>query len=218
MSGYASLGYNCEAAYQFRRVVGHDVASYFNWTFNKPSSVIKLIERNFANILDREHIRESGIMIWEDRYDISYHGDVFNKSDHGNDMEAFELHFENLRSKMDFLSQKWLRTVNSDEEMTYFLKLREDSQSQGPSRTVATQVRDTLLAAYPGHRFRIVAVMSLEHSQWEKDWGEPQIFNRYLSFFAPDVRPREGIASEWDQIFAEFPLLKMNETYPSTAA
>ncbi|MET0372299.1 MAG: DUF1796 family putative cysteine peptidase [Sphingobium sp.] len=206
-NGFASLGYNCEAAFQFRRILGHDVSSYFNWTYNKPQSVIKLIRNDFADMLLPDRIAPTGIMIWESGYDISYHGDIFNKSDNGKDKASFDLHYNDLAGKMAFLRQKWLDTTASNDHTTYYLKLKEESGAPRP-RTQAVRVRDALREAYPDHSFLIVAIMSLEQSQREPDWVEPQIINRYLSAFAPDSSPQDGNVEEWDQIFEEFPIVE----------
>jgi hypothetical protein len=204
--GYASLGFNCEAAYQFRRVIGHDVASYFNWTYNKPRSIISLVTSNFANIIDRDTVWRDSLMFYESRHDISYHGDIFNKSDNRKDADAFEAQFLASESKMNFLRDRWLTIARGDTEMTYFLKIKEDDASLPPAREVAKQIRDTFIETYPDHAFKIVALMSLEYSKYEQDWGEPRIFNRYLTAFAPDAAPEKGNVGDWDRVFEEFPI------------
>ena len=41
---FVSLGFNCEAAFNFRRLLGRDDSSYFNWLVAPFGSMIKLIE------------------------------------------------------------------------------------------------------------------------------------------------------------------------------
>lgn len=204
---YASLGYNCEAAFQFRRATGGDVSSYFNWCFSTPKSVIDLIQSEFAEPVHPARIWPSGIMIWESRYDISYHGDVFHKSDEGRDRAAFNEQFEIMTSKLDAFVRKWIWLTASSTRLTYFLKLRQDERAIGAPRDAAVKVRDALRRAYPRHLFRIVAIMSLEHGPAEDQWDEPQIYNRYFDRFAPDDVPENGDAVAWDRLFNEFPLV-----------
>lgn len=204
---YASLGYNCEIAYQFRRVMGHDVSSYFNWCYGKPTSIAHMIERNFHQPFEYDMISSDGIMIWERKYDILYHGDVFNKSNQGKDKAAKDFFYRNLREKIEFLIVKWNYIVNSEINMIYFLKLRQDSESVGIPRDIAILVRDAILQSYPHHQFKIVAVMSLEQGMIEENWGEPLIYNRYIAQFAPDHDPEAGNSEEWNRIFHEFPLV-----------
>jgi Putative papain-like cysteine peptidase (DUF1796) len=201
-SAYVSLGWNCEAAYQFRRVVGSDRSSFFNWTYCNFKSMINIIDNDFNNLLQWENICPSGVMIYDRANDIAFHGAVFHGTDRGKFVELAKYHLASLQSKTAYLIGKWRKLTKSNTFATYYIKLPDLDDR----RSAAGALRDTMKTKYPDHKFRIVVLGSLENAKSEPEWGEPEIYNRYLERFAPDDDPAAGDARSWDRIFAEFPL------------
>jgi Putative papain-like cysteine peptidase (DUF1796) len=216
-NAYASLGYNCEPAYQFRRITGHDEAAYFNWTFCRLSSVLKIIQANFNGVLEWENIQPHGIMIYERLFDLAFHGDVFNASDGGKDVEAALELWHAMRNKLAYLAQRWRQTASSEGHTTYFLKLLQPIYEPADPRQQAIETRDVLRTSFPDHRFTIIVLQSLQLVDREDDWGIDQIHNRYLTQYAPDTDPWLAHTPSWDEIFAEFQLIPMEQRRASVS-
>ena len=198
---HASLGWNCEAAYQFRRVTGVDQASFFNWTYCSYLSMKNIILNDFQELLQWDNLIPSGIMIYDRRHDISFHGSVFHATNNGQYVELAKLHLASLQSKVYHLIEKWQKMTGSGSFVTYFLKLPNSENA----RVSACDLRELLKQRYPTHRFEIVVLQSLEQNSAEPDWNENAIHNRYLERFASDERPDLSDDASWDRIFTEFP-------------
>lgn len=199
---YASLGYNCEAAYQFRRISGIDRASFFNWTYCNHTAMMNLIENEFKDLLMWENLLPTGIMVYDKRHNLSFHGSVFYASNKGNYVDLAKIHLALLQSKTIHLIEKWNKVVNLPTPVDYFLKMPKSSNT----RDITCAVRDLLKYKYPRHQFRIIVLQSLEDVTAQPDWNEANIHNRYLDRFATDEQPDAADTDSWDRLFAEFPL------------
>ncbi|MDE1154424.1 MAG: DUF1796 family putative cysteine peptidase [Acidobacteriaceae bacterium] len=204
---FVSLGFNCEAAYQFRRVNGDDQASFFSWTYCKFNPLLGLIKADFDGVLLWENVKKLGLMVHDHAFDVSFHGEVFNNTRDGADVELAKALLADMQSKFRYLAERWRHTVSTAGLTTYFLKIKHNDPNAPDARRAAVELRDLLRMKYPAHEFRIVVLQSLESVEREPQWDEDRIFNRYLQRYAADVDPEnDAFTSSWDAIFAEFPV------------
>ena len=179
-----------------------DKASFFNWTYCSYLSMKNIISNDFQELLEWNNLIPTGIMVYDRRHDISFHGSVFHATNNGQYVDLAKLHLASLQSKVCHLIDKWKKITGSGSFVTYFLKLLNSENA----RESACQLRELLKQKYPTHRFEIVVLQSLEQTLAELDWNEPKIYNRYLERFASDERPDLSDDASWDRLFAEFPV------------
>lgn len=107
---YVSLGYNCEAAFQIRRVLGRDEVSYFSWGIFHIDSILALIEAKFCGVFERDSIVLDGChqLPQETKFDFAFHGPWLA----GNPLDdpEFEEALVEHRQKAAYLAEKFLRT------------------------------------------------------------------------------------------------------------
>ena len=198
---YVSLGRNCEAAFQFRRLLGRDVAYYFSWLVTPFEALIAVIGDDFAGTYRKENLQVTADsdMILDTGTGLKYHS-AFRK-ELGRTLSGprfAELYAESAR-KYAFLAQRFRDLAGSANRVLYFVKTDEEGV-----RGKAVRLRELLAARYPAHDFTLVIVQ--EQGRGEDDWREPAIRNRYVERFAPVSRANDGHVPSWDRIFAEFPL------------
>lgn len=198
---YVSLGHNCEGAFQVRRLLGRDVAYYFNWLVTPLDALVEVLRADFAGAYDWPNLkptRDVG-MILDEAYGMKYHS-AFRK-ELGGRLEGprfREIHVESA-AKYAMLADRFRDLARSPNRVLYVVKTAHET-----ARDKAVELRDILAARYPDHDFRI-ALLQTEDRQ-EPDWAEDRIHNRYLARFADPSRANDGHVPSWDRVFAEFPL------------
>ncbi len=196
---YASLGNNCEVAFQIRRVLGRDSSSFFSWNVTQFRALISLLQNRFAGILELPNLTnepERGL-IHDASYDFRLHT-PFRLADLGQE-ENLELRLDDLRSKFRYLVEKFLADATDGTRVVYFYKTEEKEGVRDNAR----RVYSLLDALAPGREFALVIIMPMS---WREDpWDEPGIFNRYLRRVAPWDDATDGHVASWDRIFREFP-------------
>ncbi|MBB5693048.1 DUF1796 family putative cysteine peptidase [Muricoccus pecuniae] len=195
---YFSLGVNCQAAFQIRRVLGKDSASFFSWNVTKLGSLVSLLESDFSGILEKENLSpQPGTgLIYDNSHQYSLHspfkeGDVWEG-------ESYEENYAAFRQKMEYLVSKFRKIARSGQKVAYFYVTQENDRVVDQSK----RVRDLLLKAHQGRSFELVVIQ--DKSRREASWNEPNIRNRYLDRLAPWSDATDGHVKSWDRIFAEF--------------
>jgi hypothetical protein len=198
---YVSLGFNCEAAFQFRRLLGRDVAYFFNWLVTPLGSLVEVMRSDFAEVYrqDNLEVTNNPMMVLDRGSGMKFHS-AFRK-ELGRDLSGprFDALFVESRAKYAMLAQRFRDLAASPNRVLYVVKTAE---ADATPRVV--ELRDLIAARYPAHDFAVVALQTGDRH--EADWGEPRIFNRYLDRFAPTSRAGDGHEPSWDRVFAEFPL------------
>jgi hypothetical protein len=198
---YVSLGRNCEIAFQFRRILGYDVAYYFNWLLTPFDALIEVIRADFTGTYQKANIEVTANpgMILDRQYGIKYHSAF--KKELGRNLSGprFDELYEESARKYSFLAQRFRELASSPNRVLYFVKTEEDG-----AKDKSITLRETLASRYPNHDFSLLVLQT--ESNAEDDWREPRIFNRYLERFAHPNRANDGHIPSWDRIFLEFPL------------
>lgn len=198
---YVSLGHNCEGAFQFRRLLGRDVAYYFNWLVTPLDALVEVLRADFAGAYARDRIEptQDPNMIFDAAYGMKYHS-AFRK-ELGRNLEGprfAEIHAESA-AKYAMLADRFRELARSPNRVLYVVKTAHEA-----ARDKSVELRDVLAARYPAHDFQIAVLQTADRQ--EPDWGEDRIHNRYLARFADPSRANDGHVPSWDRVFAEFPL------------
>jgi hypothetical protein len=198
---YVSLGHNCEGAFQVRRLLGRDVAYYFNWLVTPLDALVEILRADFAGAYDRANLRVTADvgMVLDAGYGMKYHSAFRKELGRALEGPRFEaLHAESA-AKYAMLAERFRELARSTNRVLYVVKTAHEAARDG-----AAQMRDILAARYPDHDFQIAVLQTSDRQ--EPDWGEDRIHNRYLARFADPSRAHDGHVPSWDRVFAEFPL------------
>jgi len=202
---YISLGTNCEAGFQLRRI-GYEESSFFRWTLSSYKSTYKLIQNDFINIFLKENL----VPVWdnmvEDKtYKISFHSKMLSQKHEQNETREFLKNYDFNRiyqseyQKIQHFIQKWFDLVNSDQLVLYILK-----EEKHGSKYNGKKLLDLLESKYPNHKFEIAYIQHEEKK--EADWEFDKLNNIYFPCFAPISHADQGDKKSWDALFARFPL------------
>lgn len=193
-----SLGYNCEVAFKFIRYFKFEETGIFNWCYAFRIS-------NFINTVNNiEKIASEGFSgpnpLWVDNFSqIHFHGKA-NHMELQNNPELIQADLEDLTSRLQYLSQKFLKVLRSDERKLYIRKVRKfdiDDVKQ------ISELYQALLDK-GGKNFDLMIVAEEKYKDFYKD-AKDCIF-RTVDFFPPDdhVTDPEYFDNGWDRIFDEF--------------
>jgi hypothetical protein len=194
---YISLGGRCETAFQFRRVLGRDSSSFFSWNVTPLPSLIRLLETDFAGILQPETLAPNEWLVYDQSADYSFHlhGEGRKSKEHPD----FLNNLAQFKEKADYLIQKLRDDARSGKRIAYFYRAEENYDL----KPQAERVRDLLAALHGGINFTLIFVQ--EESRRTPDWNIEGVRNRYLTRFAPFNDQGDAHLLSWDKIFREFP-------------
>lgn len=202
---YISLGSNCEAGFQFRRI-GYDESSFFRWTLSSFDSTYKLIQNDFQDV----YLQENLVPVWDNmvedsKYNISFHSQLLsNKDPETNqryflDNDNFDIIYQEEYLKIEHFIQKWFSLVQSEQYVLYIIK-----QEKNSSRANAEKLLKLFEDKYPTHRYTIAYIQDKQF--YEGNWQLPKLKNIYFSRFAPISQADDGEIADWDRLFQQFPL------------
>jgi len=200
---YISLGNNCEVSFQIRRLLGWDVAYYFNWLITPLDSLIRIISNDFTDSLKIEKLNLdfSSEMVVDTMYNISYHFPFQHISFDGSIQKFLGHVHRELQAKMNYLKNRFYQICSSEHNVLYIIKTDDRD-----AKAKIVNFQAMLKKKFPAHKFDILAVMRDDTFENIGDWNIPGIFNRYVSFFAPCDQADKADEKNWDSLFQEFPL------------
>lgn len=188
---YVSLGYNCEVAFQLKRLFGSDRAGFFNWRITDQPQLVALLQRRFEGILqpDKLGVGEAPGMI----RDLAYHYQIhspFASPDFLADPD-FSEKLDREREKMDHLAERFLHPSG---RRCYFFKPRF-----GITQAEADEVMMYLDRISPDYALVVLRAAGQRLSG-------TKLFDRRLSFVTAPDQTDHGDDAGYDRIFAEFPV------------
>ena len=197
---YVSLGYNCEVAFQFRRILGKDSASFFSWNITSFDSLKSLLRTRFDGILKAENLEPhwDGSLILDKSHQYYFHSpfQAPNPLDDAN----FEANLKTFQEKVNYLIEKLNSQANSGERVAYFYRT-DEGNARAHALDVYNYLREILNNA---DNFTLIILQQEEKA--EAEWGDVAgIKNRYLRRFAPGHDASDGHVQSYDKVFREFP-------------
>lgn len=194
---YVPLGYNCEVAFQMRRVLGGDKANFFNWNISPLDAVISLLSNNFSDILeDGNLVQYTGDLYLDKSHGYAIHAD-FNTPDPQDDPE-YAAKLQSLREKVTYFVGRF-RSLDQAGRAVFFYKPEETENVEERIRTI----RDLLTRYIPIASFELVIAQPI--SILSEQYDDGNIHYRQLTRTAPPWDAHDGHVSSWDRIFSEFP-------------
>lgn len=199
---YVSLGANCEVAFQFRRVLGKDFSSFFQWNVTLQEPLKNLLSSRFSGIAKRNMLRYpgSGTLVEDLSYNYHFHW--------AGSLEGFpgdtpdELFEENER-KLQYLADKFIRNLQSTNRMAFFYALREPVVDYSFFSDIL-KILDSLAERRLDAAF--IVLSTVDKSELPADaLIEPRLYFRNLRRFAPWEDATDGHVLSWDAVFREFP-------------
>lgn len=198
---YVSLGHNCEGAFQFRRLLGRDVAYYFNWLVTPLDALVEILRADFAGAYRRENLEvtQDVGMVLDRNYGMKYHSAFRKELGRALEGPRFAELYAESSAKYAMLADRFRALAASPNRVLYVVKTAHET-----ARERGAELRDLLAGRYPDHDFEVALLQTSDRH--EADWGEPRLHNRYLDRFADPARAHDGHVTSWDRVFAEFPL------------
>ncbi len=198
-SHWVSLGFNCEVAFQMRRVLGRDSSSFFSWNITPLAALSSLLDSRFAGILQPGNLSDhgDGVLVRDASHGYSFHSPFATPNPH--DDPAFAGKLAEFRVKVGYLLDKFAAIAASGEPVAYFHRTEEPD-----ARAIGEHLME-LLGRYHGEVRNFVLVLIQPQDRQEPDWATPRLANRYLRRLAPFDDAPDGHVQSWDRIFAEFP-------------
>ena len=203
---YISLGDNCEAGLQFRRI-GHEVSSIFRYAFIKPDDMRALLLQDFAGVFLKENLTPpmDFHMVRDKKTGLVLHSDLKSTMDNeGKRIFSNDYNFDEVfcseKSKVDYLVTKWRSLVRSKKKVMYFFKCNDQS-----SREDAEILLGVFQNCYPQHDYHILYIQP--KALHEPPWGYQRLHNVYLDHLAPYDNTDYGADIRgWNRIFEAYPL------------
>lgn len=194
---YQSLGINCEAAFQFRRVLGVDHSALFQWNVT-PIPVLKaMLASDLKGLGRRENLiyEGNGSLVRDRAFNYHFHWD--------GDWTLFpdrvpEIDYKNNIEKLAYLARKFDETLASGEPIVFFYTCQEPNTAED-----LVEVAGLLRKRAARAKFMLVA-LRLEGDQTPNP-AHPDIAVRRVKRFAPWADATDGHVKSWDAVFAEFP-------------
>ncbi|HQS08605.1 MAG TPA: DUF1796 family putative cysteine peptidase [Xanthobacteraceae bacterium] len=202
-SEYVSLGVNCEGAFQMRRVLGRDSASFFSWNVTPVASLETLIRGRFNDILKPENLSSSNdfSMILDASHGHKFHS-PFSREEKFKEDPDFASKLDEHAQKSKYLIDKFLRPRQDSETTAYFYK-SIGNEDPVEFKSTCFRIADLLKEIHGESVFSLIVLQLVERS--EAPWDHAHIHNRYLRRYAPWHDATDGHVNSWDKIFREFP-------------
>ncbi len=189
---YVSLGWNCEAAFQIRRVLGRDDSSYFGWGIFEIDSLIRLIEAWFGGTFDAD------ALTWDDDYrlprdrnfDFAFHGPW--AAGESRDDPALLPKLQDHRAKAAHLANRFL-TPRGPAALLY-----------KPPCTMPAEKIDRLAGLLAEITPDVTMVILRLAHESSSNATHPMLHERLLRRAAPIDHASDGHLASWDAVFAEF--------------
>jgi hypothetical protein len=205
---YISLGDNCEAGLQLRRI-GYEESSLFRFArYFSFQTLLNLIDKDFAELFLQENlVPMSDDMVKDKKYNIGFHSKLCSCLNEFGD-RAFEENddftkiYQHEYSKIKYLIYKWNSLVNSSKKVLYILK----SSYFKIKHHDLIELSRLLSSKYPRHNFEILALELEQYQEQQKDWQIDRVTQRFVSQFAPYEKAKFADSQLWDSVFADFPL------------
>ena len=195
-----SLGYNCEITFRFVKYFKFEESGIFNWAGINSMDILLDALKNFDNIGTANFAPPPPL--WKCKIsNIYFHGKIQTEELLKNP-ELMQSDLRDLKSRLQYLKEKFLRILRSDSRKLYIRKIAQADINDD----ILNKIRElkTLLYALGGKNFDILVVTEEKYKDFFKN---PDGFiYRTVTQFPPDtnaVSP-DFFNNGWNEIFDEF--------------
>lgn len=207
----ASLGYNCEIAYQLFKHNRFLESNLFAWA-SIPSLDTLIDVLGDLSAIGRDGYRFSGSQLYCDAATgIGFHGRA-KSSELANDPAAAREDVRELTDRVAFLKDKFVKTARDGKTKLYVVKIRGGETDVFEK---LNRLRSRLTALTNGDGYDLLVVTEEKLSAVLRPTDGGGVYYRAVPFFAPDesVAGKHKNFKAWQRIFDEFrPLRKLRQT------
>lgn len=198
-----SLGYNCEIQFRFYNKFKYEETSLFNWSYiNSIKDLIQVL--NDLSLIGKQGFRVSAPLYTCNETNISFHGKAKWKKIKDNP-ELIEKDIKDLGERLDYLKEKFVNTLKSNEKKLYIYKVKETDITNDINEKII-ELKNALktIEGKASSEFNLLIVAEEKYANYFKNTDE-YIF-RTVKYFAPDkeVTSKKYLDNGWDDIFNEF--------------
>ena len=206
----ASLGYNCEIAYQLFKHNRFLESNLFAWSYIP--SLDRLIEvLGDVSMIGRDGYAVTGHALYNDKTTgIGFHGRA-KPSEVADNPAAVAEDVRELTGRVAFLKDKFVKTARDEGRKLYAIKIK----SGEPDVFAKLERLRGRLTALTGGGYDLLVVMEAEFAGALRPTDGEGVYCRAVPFCSPDsaVTGRHKNFKAWQRIFDEFrPRHKMKQT------
>ncbi len=200
------LGQSCFALLKIREFGLRWLAYPFDWNVTYNNALMKLIENDFANLLDEHFVHfENHTRIWNTLYgggiDLQQGFTLAHICPADATKENFfKDFFPSLKERMQRRIQRFYKAINSGKHV-YFVRGQVPlGDLSDVSRENIIKLTNLIKQKFPNLKFTLIAVNYAE--EFESPWNIPNVVN-----FHHSGRDDEESSSQWKKIFQHVGLL-----------
>lgn len=198
-----SLGYNCEIQFRFYKYFKFEETSLFNWSYiNSIDDLIKVI--NNPSLIGKQGYEQPNPLYTCKETNIKFHGKAKWKKIKDNP-ELIDKDLNDLAERVDYLKEKFIKTLQSDSKKLYIYKVRQTDISEDIDKKISELKKALKIQAGEGiARFDLLIISEEKNKKFFREINN-YIF-RTVKYFAPDeeVTSKKYLNNGWDEIFDEF--------------
>lgn len=198
-----SLGYNCEIQFRFYKYFKFEETSLFNWSYiNSIDDLIKVI--NNLSLIGKKGYEQPNPLYACKETNIKFHGKAKWKKIKDNP-ELIDKDLNDLAERVDYLKEKFIKTLQSDSKKLYIYKVRQTDISEDIDNKISELKKALEIQAGRGIiRFDLLIISEEKNKKFFREINN-YIF-RTVKYFAPDeeVTSKKYLNNGWDEIFDEF--------------
>ena len=201
------LGYNCETAYRFYRHFRFIESSLFSWVYISSFQMLENALNNIDIIASDDFVYEN-TMYKCSKSGIKFHGRM-REEEFTNDEEKnkilMEQDKEELRSRINYLKEKFVRTANDGKKNLYIKKISLSEANDENSYENMYKIYK-FLQKFCKNDFDLLFVT--EKNYFDKFiYNEKNIYTKCVEKYSPDnlvTDKKQGDKFGWDVIYTEF--------------
>ena len=190
-----SLGYNCEVMFRFVKYFGFEESSIFNWVGILGAEHLISVLKNFNEIGKNGFLDPNPL--YEDKISkVRFHGKFSTTS--GVKKEDIEQDKINLREKIEYLKEKFLRILRDDSRKLYIFKLMP--------KDVKIEILDEIYQTFLNMGAKNFKLLFIKEEKYKLYPENKNYIIRDVKYFANDndVTNKKYFKNGFNKIFDEF--------------
>lgn len=197
-----SLGYNCEIQFRFYKYFKYEETSIFNWSYIKSIDDLIRVLNDFS-LIGKQGFKLTAPLYTCNETNISFHGKAKWKKIKDNP-ELIEKDIEDLSERLNYLKEKFIKTLKSNQKKLYIYKVKESDITENITDKIIKLKKALQAQGGASAGFNLLIVAEEKYAEYFQKTDE--FIFRTVKYFAPDkeVTCKKYLDNGWDEIFDEF--------------
>ncbi len=190
---FISLGGACQPAIHLRQNGLRKNAYPFDWINTSAKSLCLLLENDFQNFFDKEHIAEANIpysggkCYMNKRYNILFFHEFKDEND-------FKNNFEKVKEKYERRIKRFYEALHSGQPIFFIRHIM--------TRIETDELNNLIQNKFPNLKYNLLVIDSSE--EVKQDWQMKNVFNRYMETARYDNATDPKYNNAWTNLFQTF--------------